>query len=279
MLLEVLLEPDRCLGIMERHVIAGHRAVEQELARGRVESGDRVLRALLLGDGPPPAPADLTRAGLRPEGRYHCLVSEVTDPGRLRAAGRRLAAGGGVAGTAQGRLVVLAPRLPAEAALEPGVLMIAAPARPLPGIRAVYELCVAALPVAARCGRPGLHPLVEHAGDLALSAQPLLADLAGAAVLGALRPGDDFHRELVSTAMAYLDHGQRLDHTAAALYVHPNTVRYRLRRLHELTGVPLVPGEPGEGLTVLATVGLWWALRTWRESPAATGPPPADFDA
>jgi DNA-binding PucR family transcriptional regulator len=90
-------------------------------------------------------------------------------------------------------------------------------------------------------------------------------------VLGALHPGDDFHRELVGTAMAYLDHGQRLDHTAAALHVHPNTVRYRLRRLHELTGVPLVPGAPG---TVLATVDLWWALRTWRSSPGG-----ADFDA
>ncbi|WP_344936460.1 helix-turn-helix domain-containing protein [Actinoplanes nipponensis] len=34
----------------------------------------------------------------------------------------------------------------------------------------------------------------------------------------------------MSTAMAYLDHGQRLDHTAAALHVHPNTVRTGCRR-------------------------------------------------
>ncbi|GIE49060.1 hypothetical protein Ani05nite_25940 [Amorphoplanes nipponensis] len=274
-LLEVLLELDRYLGIMERHVIAGHRAAEQDLARGREAAGDRVLRALLLGDQPPPE--DLVRAGLRPEGRYHCLVSEVTDPGRLRSAGRRLATAGGTAGTVRGRLVVLAPRLPATS--DPGLLLVAAPAWPLPGIRGVYDLCLSALPLAARSGRPGLHALVEYAGDLALNAQPLLAGLAATAVLGALRAGDDFHRELVSTAMAYLDHGQRLDHTAAALHVHPNTVRYRLRRLHELTGVPPAPGEPGEGLTVLATVGLWWALRSWREPPPVAGPPAADFDA
>jgi len=278
-LLEVLLDLDRYLGAMERHVIAGHRAAEQDLAHSRVEAGDRVLRGLLLGDQPAPSPADLARAGLRPEGRYHCLVSEVTDPGLLRAAGRRLAGGGGVTGTVQGRLAVLAPRLPAAEALEPGVLIVAAPAWPLRDLRGVYDLCLATLPIAARSGRPGLHLLVEHAGDLALSAQPLLAGLAGAAVLGSLRADDDFHRELVSTAMAYLDHGQRLDHTAAALHVHPNTVRYRLRRLHELAGVPLVPGEPGEGLTVLATVGLWWALRTWRDSPAGARPATVEFDA
>ncbi|MGW4943327.1 PucR family transcriptional regulator [Actinoplanes sp. NPDC004185] len=278
-LLEVLLDLDRYLGIMERHVIAGHRAAEQALAGAGVEAGDRVLRALLLGDEPGPSPAELTRAGLRTDGRYHCLVGEVTDPGRLRAVGRRLAAGGGVAGTVRGRLAVLTPRMPAGDALDPGVLMVAAPAWPLPGIRAVFDLCLAALPIAARSGRPGPHLLVEHAGDLALRAQPVLAGLVSSAVLGELRAGDDFHRELVSTALAYLDHGQRLDHTAAALHVHPNTVRYRLRRLHELTGVPLVPGEPGEGLTVLATVGLWWALRTWRESPAGAGPAPKDFDA
>ena len=264
-LLEVLLELDRYLGIMERHVIAGHRATERELAGSRSAADDRVLRGLLLGEEPEPAPAKLAEAGLRPEGRYHCLVSEVTDPGRLRAVGRRLVVGGGIAGTVLGRLAVLAPRLPGPDALDPGLLMVAAPAWPLPDIRGVYDLCLAALPIVARSGRHGLHLLVEHAGDLALAAQPLLGELAGSAVLGALHPGDDFHRELVTTAMAYLDHGQRLDHTAAALHVHPNTVRYRLRRLHELTGVPLVPGAPA---TVLGTVCLWWALRTWRESPA-----------
>jgi hypothetical protein len=271
-MVEVLLELDRYLGIMERHVIAGHRAAERDLAGSRTAAGDRVLRALLLGEGP----ADLAGTGLRPDGRYHCLVSEVADPGRLRAAGRRLVVGGGIAGTVLGRLAVLAPRLPGPDAVDPGVLLVAAPAWPLPDIRGVYDLCVAALPLAAGSGRAGLHLLVEHAGDLALTAQPLLAALAGTAVPGALHPGDDFHRELVATAMTYLDHGQRLDHTAAALHVHPNTVRYRLRRLHELAGVPLVPGAPG---TVLATVGLWWALRTWLESPAGPGPGGPDLDA
>src|SRR5687768_9744492 len=119
LLLEVLPGLDRYLGIMERHVIAGHRAAERDLAASRTAAGDRVLRGLLLRDEPQPTPAELVRAGLRPDGRYHCLVSEVTDPGRLRAAGCRLVVGGGAAGTVVGRLAVLTARLPRPDAFDP----------------------------------------------------------------------------------------------------------------------------------------------------------------
>jgi hypothetical protein len=259
LLLEALLDLDRYLGGLERHVIIGYRAAERELAHGQAEAGDRLVRGLLLGE--PVAPADLARFGLRADGSYHCLVTEALEPGRLRSAGRRLAASGGVAGTVDGRLVLLTPRLPGRD--DPVPLLVAAPAWPLPQLPAVYRLCLAALPLAVRSGRGGLHLLVDHAGDLALTAQPLLAGLSSGAVLGELRPGDGFHRELAATALAFLDHGRRLDHTATALHVHPNTVRYRLRRLHELTGAPVVPGEPAERMTVLEQLNLWWALRSW----------------
>jgi DNA-binding PucR family transcriptional regulator len=142
-------------------------------------------------------------------------------------------------------------------------LLVWAPACALPDLPSVYALTVAAFEAARESGRHGPHALVELAGETALAAQPLLAGLLSAELLGALKPGDEFHRELASTALSYLDHGQRLDHTAAALHVHPNTVRYRLRRLQEITGLPSVAAEPGERLTVLETVRLWWALRTW----------------
>jgi sugar diacid utilization regulator len=57
------------------------------------------------------------------------------------------------------------------------------------------------------------------------------------AVLG---PVIDYDRgrqtDLVTTLGAYLDEGGSLTRTAASLYVHPKTVRYRLRRVEELTG-------------------------------------------
>ncbi|MEU7908804.1 helix-turn-helix domain-containing protein [Actinoplanes sp. NPDC049118] len=275
LLLEVLLDMDRYLGALERHVISGYRAAERDLAGGRAEAGDRALRGLLLGEEPGPSPAELARLGLRPDGRYHCLVADVVDP--ARQVGLRLAAAGGLCGTVAGRPAALTPRLPAPG--DTDVPVVAAPAVPLRELRAVYGLCLAALPLAARSPRRGIHLLVDHAADLALTAQPLLAGLASAAVLGELRPADDFHRELASTALAYLDHGRRLDHTATALHVHPNTVRYRLRRLHELTGVPVVPGEEGDRRTVLELLQLWWALRTWLEPRSAGGETSVNFNA
>jgi sugar diacid utilization regulator len=48
---------------------------------------------------------------------------------------------------------------------------------------------------------------------------------------------DRTHRSaLVTTLRTYLDAGLNLTRTAKALYVHPNTVEYRLRRIRELSG-------------------------------------------
>ncbi|MGD0686474.1 MAG: helix-turn-helix domain-containing protein [Streptosporangiaceae bacterium] len=57
---------------------------------------------------------------------------------------------------------------------------------------------------------------------------------------------------LVDTVTAYLEQGSSLEATARLMFVHPNTVRYRLRRVSELTG--LVPSE-GRG-----AFGLWLAV-------------------
>jgi hypothetical protein len=249
-LVAVLLELDRYTSALERHVIAGYHAAAQELARGHDEARNRMVRGLLLGESPEPAPAELARWALRRDGRYHCLVFGAPPPAS--------AAAGGILGTVDGRAAGLAPRVP-----DTGTLVVAGPALPLRQAAATFRLCAAALEVAARTGRSGVCHLTDLAGETALAAQPELAALLSGALLGGLRPADEFHRELVCTALAYLDHGRRLDHTAAALHVHPNTVRYRLRRLREITGIAALGADPGDRLTVLDSLRLWWAFRTW----------------
>lgn len=44
------------------------------------------------------------------------------------------------------------------------------------------------------------------------------------------------HKELLETAVSFLDHGSSMEATARAMFVHPNTVRYRLKRITEITG-------------------------------------------
>jgi len=41
----------------------------------------------------------------------------------------------------------------------------------------------------------------------------------------------------METLRAYLDSDLDVGRTAEVLYVHPNTVRYRLRRISDLTGL------------------------------------------
>jgi len=62
-------------------------------------------------------------------------------------------------------------------------------------------------------------------------------------------------RRLERLAVTYLDLGRSLEGTARALFVHPNTVRYRLRRVADITGWD--PADPREGfvLQVAITAG------------------------
>ena len=57
---------------------------------------------------------------------------------------------------------------------------------------------------------------------------------------------------LLDTVMTYLEQGNSLEATARMLFVHPNTVRYRLRRVSELTG--LAPGHGRDGFTLWVAV-------------------------
>ncbi len=50
------------------------------------------------------------------------------------------------------------------------------------------------------------------------------------------RPLSQNSPELLETLSAYLDTGRSLESTARELFVHPNTVRYRLKRISEIIG-------------------------------------------
>ena len=50
------------------------------------------------------------------------------------------------------------------------------------------------------------------------------------------RPLQQHSTELLSTLWCYLDNGRPLEATARELFVHPNTVRYRLKRISEVIG-------------------------------------------
>ena len=57
---------------------------------------------------------------------------------------------------------------------------------------------------------------------------------------------------LLDTTTAYLDHGRSIEAAARALFVHPNTVRYRLRRVADITGWD--PVDPREGFVLQVAI-------------------------
>jgi len=59
---------------------------------------------------------------------------------------------------------------------------------------------------------------------------------------------------LVETLSAYFAHGASIEPTARALFVHPNTVRYRLGQIADLTG--LTPSRPRDALTLQLALAL-----------------------
>ncbi|MGI5201927.1 helix-turn-helix domain-containing protein [Spirillospora sp. CA-108201] len=138
--------------------------------------------------------------------------------------------------------------------------MAAPPVRP-GEVAPMYALGRRALRAGAAAGLTGMRELADLALLTATEAEPELGGLLAAALLPGLDPGEPFHRELAETALAYLDHGGRIEPTAEALHVHGNTVKYRIRRFQELAGRPLL--DPAAGAAVSRTANWWWALHRW----------------
>ncbi len=256
-------------------------ATEQSAAAGERQRR-RAQLVLLLAAEPPPPPEAIRAAAVRaawaPPSRLAALVVEGIDPERLASrlgpgtlAGPLESGDGAPAGRRGGRVLAFvgdpdAPRRRAlvqeavgsrAAALGPTVAATAA-ARSVERARRALDLRAAG----ALTGE-GLVVAAEHASELLLHADTRLAsELAAArlAPLDALKPGP--RGRLMQTLRAWLDLQGRIDETARALGVHPQTVRYRLAQLREALGPALDDPE--------ARFELALALRVHREDAEAT---------
>ena len=95
------------------------------------------------------------------------------------------------------------------------------------------------------------------AGSELLPERALLGDATAIAALEleVMRPLADAGPALTETLDAYLDSGGAIEACARKLFVHPNTVRYRLKRIADFTGRdPTIPRD-AYVLRVAATVG------------------------
>jgi DNA-binding PucR family transcriptional regulator len=75
---------------------------------------------------------------------------------------------------------------------------------------------------------------------------------------------------LLETLVTFLDQGLSVEAAARALFVHANTVRYRLRRIHEVTGYSPTDPRDAYALRLAITLGRLFA-RSHQEESAPTG--------
>jgi DNA-binding PucR family transcriptional regulator len=104
------------------------------------------------------------------------------------------------------------------------------------------------------CRAVGLTGIYDLAGAALFVTASESGDAGDALVDRYLTPleGSASGSELVATLRAWQEMGMRTEAAAKRLHVHPNTLRYRLGRYEELTGVDLSETEE--------MVGLWLAL-------------------
>jgi DNA-binding PucR family transcriptional regulator len=208
----------------------------------------------------------LAIAGHPPAGNSEAVVDAV----------RRAAHGSGadvLTGVQSDRLVVvlgstseLGPATGAVAAqFGPGAVVIGPEVPDL--VSATSSAAAALAGLAAAPGWPDA-PRPVHSVDL-LPERALIGDAAARAQLlsGLYSPLAGAGATILETVAAFLENGGSVEATARLLFVHPNTVRYRLRRVADVTGYSPTEARDSYTLRVAITLG-----RLADAEPAAAAP-------
>src|SRR3954469_1492044 len=230
-------------------------AEAQSDAAGESQRRRRALLRLLVQE--PPAGEEALRTAAQAAGwplprvLAAVVAAEGEEPEAADAAAARLARrlgpgaiGADVSGTA---LVMLADpegpgrRKALEAAVGDG---LAALGPSVPWTEAATSLRRAAAAYRLGVAPEGLVVADHHLPALLLAAEPeLAADLARSRLAPLEELAEGQREKLASTLRAWLDRPGQVQAVAAALEVHPQTVRYRLKQLRELFGARLEDPE------------------------------------
>ncbi len=242
--------------------IAGHSEELATLGRAKERHRERLTRHLLSGEDP----VTLTAAAQRAEWPPPRILTAVLLPEDQAPAvlatldGRTLVATGELPGVAvAGMSVLLVPDLRGTdrarlVSLLDGRGGVLGPARPWLQAGRSYERAVRGL----RLPRPSSRAAVdteERLLDLVLLSDPeALADLRSRVLepLDAVRP--KARGRLVETLRSWLLHHGRRELIAEHLFVHPQTVRYRMTQLRAVYGDRLDDPEAVLALTVALAI-------------------------
>jgi len=222
--------------------VAGH--TDELATSGRVRQAylDRLANALVRGDRPDALTSAAERADWEPPRHLTAVVlpesqvrvvlgtldQEALQPQDHTAGeGYAVLLVRGFAGAARRRLL--------RSLVDRGAVV--GPVRPWQEVRASYERALRALPLLAAHDDPEPLDTDVHLGTLLVGADPAArADLRARVLAPLTQVRDSTAEKLEETLRSWLLHQGRRDAVAADLFVHPQTVRYRMGQLRELFG-------------------------------------------
>lgn len=181
------------------------------------------------------------RHALEPNASYAALRCEVPEGANAEQMRRRLQESGSAPGAAA--VVVtdgsscfgIVAQHPGDPGAPVGLGPFGAPAELPVSDRAAKD----ALHLARRLGRPGIQSIETLGWRLAVASRPDVWQHYANRFLVPVTAEGGFGTEILAAVRAWMDTGQSIPRAAQHLVVHPNTVRYRLRRFEELTGADL----------------------------------------
>lgn len=243
-------------------LITGYQEVALAAATHVQRRQDRAVRQLLAGGM---TPVEATQAavecGLDPCRAYHVLrvPTEGLSIDRIRHA----LIGAGVAdgdvnrlATLYGDAALIVPELPAGTV--PFAVGVSAPVG-ITHIAEGFRLATRSAEAAVRLGRTNFVTLADLSITAAIAVDRDVVQILQARYLDPFADAGPGGTCILDTVVAYLDQERNIAAAAKLLFVHMNTVRYRLERFESMTGCSL---RDARSLTE-----VWWVLQTYEKSP------------
>jgi hypothetical protein len=233
----------------------GHRRAELELARQEQEHRAAFVRGVLFG-GLPPAEIRVQAEGysLDPDREYVAVHGRAGDD----QARHRLERALGFHEAVQHRRGLnalidggLAGFLLEQPVCEVDGVVGVGPPRPLDRLSDSFRLATRALQTAVSFGLSGVFDVPALGLRAAVAADRDVGDALRARYLDPLGASGS-EAELIASLREYFACGMHVERAAERLFVHQNTVRYRIGRFEELTGASL--RDP------VVAFEVWWAL-------------------
>lgn len=166
----------------------------------------------------------------RPEhGDVRQLLLDLQQPGALE---------GATVAPYEGDVIGYAKRRPALP-LQEGVILGVGPAGPLASLPHSFAIATRVVETALAFGIDGVRSIDQLALQAVARSEDVLGDHLIARYVAPCEPATTTGEELLDTVRVLLAHDLAIDQAAAALWVHPNTVRNRMRRYEQLTGSSL----------------------------------------